>query len=84
MYCRKVAAVSGDARRALDICRRAVELAEQGQGEQVGLPHVNTALAEMIASPKVQAIRAASKMEQFFLQAIAAEVTTLFNYLIHM
>src|ERR1700728_777723 len=28
---RKVAAVSGDARRALDICRRAVELAEQAQ-----------------------------------------------------
>lgn len=31
---RKVAAVSGDARRALDICRRAVELAEQFQTEQ--------------------------------------------------
>ena len=30
---RKVAAVSGDARRALDICRRAVELAEQVQTE---------------------------------------------------
>lgn len=28
---RKVAAVSGDARRALDICRRAVELAEQSR-----------------------------------------------------
>ena len=31
---RKVAAVSGDARRALDICRRAVELAEQTQRER--------------------------------------------------
>ena len=31
---RKVAAVSGDARRALDICRRAVELAEQVQTER--------------------------------------------------
>ncbi|KAJ5587635.1 uncharacterized protein N7459_003400 [Penicillium hispanicum] len=30
---RKVAAVSGDARRALDICRRAVELAEQEADE---------------------------------------------------
>ncbi|KAL2858330.1 putative origin recognition complex subunit Orc1 [Aspergillus pseudodeflectus] len=29
---RKVAAVSGDARRALDICRRAVEIAEQTSG----------------------------------------------------
>ncbi|KFY36282.1 hypothetical protein V494_05159 [Pseudogymnoascus sp. VKM F-4513 (FW-928)] len=32
---RKVAAVSGDARRALDICRRAVELAETEAGENV-------------------------------------------------
>jgi len=31
---RKVAAVSGDARRALDICRRAVEIAENGDGNQ--------------------------------------------------
>jgi origin recognition complex subunit 1 len=30
---RKVAAVSGDARRALDICRRAVEIAEQESSE---------------------------------------------------
>jgi origin recognition complex subunit 1 len=30
---RKVAAVSGDARRALDICRRAVEIAEQAADE---------------------------------------------------
>ncbi|CAK7232889.1 Origin recognition complex, subunit 1 [Sporothrix bragantina] len=40
---RKVAAVSGDARRALDICRRAVELAEaesqqQQQREEASLP----------------------------------------------
>jgi origin recognition complex subunit 1 len=38
---RKVAAVSGDARRALDICRRAVELAEadsQGQEQLPGTP----------------------------------------------
>lgn len=38
---RKVAAVSGDARRALDICRRAVELAEaeaKGAGPDPGTP----------------------------------------------
>ncbi|KAI0204700.1 ATPase [Astrocystis sublimbata] len=38
---RKVAAVSGDARRALDICRRAVELAEaewKGPGGDPGTP----------------------------------------------
>ncbi len=31
---RKVAVVTGDARRALDICRRAVEIAEQSQNER--------------------------------------------------
>jgi origin recognition complex subunit 1 len=36
---RKVAAVSGDARRCLDICRRAVELAES---EALSLPAPNT------------------------------------------
>lgn len=32
---RKVAAVSGDARRALDVCRRAVEIAEQEAVEEI-------------------------------------------------
>src|ERR1700709_130836 len=35
---RKVAAVSGDARRALDICRRAVELAEADVLEVDSIP----------------------------------------------
>ncbi|KAI9881018.1 MAG: Origin recognition complex, subunit 1 [Pleopsidium flavum] len=35
---RKVAAVSGDARRALDICRRAVEIAEMESAAQDSLP----------------------------------------------
>lgn len=35
---RKVAAVSGDARRVLDICRRAVEIAESQAGQEGNLP----------------------------------------------
>lgn len=59
---RKVAAVSGDARRALDICRRSTEIAEAaGEGkngeQQVGMTHVNAALQEMFSSPKIVAIR---------------------------
>ena len=62
---RKVAAVSGDARRALDICRRAVELAEAeaelaGRAVLVGMTHVATALQEMFTSPKIVAIRLVS------------------------
>ena len=59
---RKVAAVSGDARRALDICRRSTEIAEsQSDGKTdeqlVGMTHVNAALQEMFSSPKIVAIR---------------------------
>ncbi|KAK0275379.1 Origin recognition complex, subunit 1 [Friedmanniomyces endolithicus] len=44
---RKVAAVSGDARRALDICRRAVELAEQ----ETLLPALATAQGQENQAP---------------------------------
>lgn len=52
--------MSGDARRALDICRRATEFAEgdaEGSDGTVAMQHVDQALAEMIASTKVQVIR---------------------------
>uniref|UniRef100_A0A1A9ZNE4 Origin recognition complex subunit 1 n=1 Tax=Glossina pallidipes TaxID=7398 RepID=A0A1A9ZNE4_GLOPL len=73
----KVAAVSGDARRALDICRRATEIADSSKNKEicVNILHVQQALSEMIASAKVQAIKKCSRLEQILLQAIAAEVT---------
>lgn len=80
LIARKVAAVSGDARRALDICRRATEIAEEEVEMNneikpiVNMMHVQKALAGMIASPKVQAIKNCSRFEQIFLQAIAAEI----------
>ncbi|KAH8348715.1 hypothetical protein KR084_010105 [Drosophila pseudotakahashii] len=75
LVARKVAAVSGDARRALDICRRATEVADTAQVKCVTMLHVQQALAEMIASAKVQAIKNCSRLEQIFLQAVASEVT---------
>ena len=52
----QVAALSGDARRALDICRRATELAEMSS-KLVGMSHVDGALQEMFSSPKMVAMR---------------------------
>ena len=56
----QVAALSGDARRALDICRRATELAEV-EGDKnssvVVMKHVNIALQEMFSAPKIVAMR---------------------------
>lgn len=66
---RKVAALSGDARRALDICRRATEIAETKKmpasplkspikrAALVGMLHVDLAIKEMFTSPKISAIR---------------------------
>ncbi|XP_071953820.1 origin recognition complex subunit 1-like [Antedon mediterranea] len=75
---RKVAALSGDARRALDICRRATEIAEfsQESGKKaplVGMTHIETALGEMFSSPKMVAIRQASEQEKILLRAVVNE-----------
>uniref|UniRef100_A0A8C5WMG8 Origin recognition complex subunit 1 n=1 Tax=Leptobrachium leishanense TaxID=445787 RepID=A0A8C5WMG8_9ANUR len=74
---RKVAALSGDARRCLDICRRATEICEfsskKGESSLVKMPHVMEALDEMFSSPYVIAIRSSSVMEQTFLRAVIAE-----------
>ncbi|XP_073499570.1 origin recognition complex subunit 1 isoform X2 [Phyllobates terribilis] len=74
---RKVAALSGDARRCLDICRRATEICEfsskKGELSLVKMPHVIEALDEMFSSPYVLAIRSASVQEQAFLKAVIAE-----------
>ncbi|NXB81605.1 ORC1 protein, partial [Donacobius atricapilla] len=74
---RKVAALSGDARRCLDICRRATEICEAARQkrapEVVRMAHVIEAIDEMFSSPYVSAIRNASLHEQIFLKAILAE-----------
>ena len=73
----QVAAVSGDARRALDICRRATELAQaeltSEGGGQVGMQHVDRAIQEMFCSAKVMAVRSASLHEKMFLRGVLAE-----------
>nr|CDS19719.1 origin recognition complex subunit 1 A [Echinococcus granulosus] len=73
---RKVAAVSGDARRALDICRRAAELAqlEGGRKATTTMQHVNAALREMFTSLGLTALRSVSHYERLLLRAIVAEV----------
>ena len=61
-FCSKVAAASGDARRALELCRRAAEMAEANDSENdptllVTMSHVNTAIQEMYTHPTVTSIR---------------------------
>ncbi|KAJ5436583.1 ATPase AAA-type core [Penicillium cf. griseofulvum] len=48
---RKVAAVSGDARRALDICRRAVEIAEQAADEAAAADEAKDEIESLPPTP---------------------------------
>ena len=60
IYFSQVAAVSGDARRALDICRKATEIAEDkanSGSDKVTMMDINAAVEQMFCSPKIMAIR---------------------------
>lgn len=72
--------MSGDCRRALDICRRATEIAEENSSRakkkiEINFGHITQALNEMFASPKVRAIKNCTNFEKLFLQAVASEIT---------
>ncbi|CAA0805789.1 Origin of replication complex subunit 1A [Striga hermonthica] len=80
---RKVAAVSGDARRALEICRRAAELADyhaklsplsSSVKVMVGMADIEAAIKEMFQAPHIQVIRSCSKLSKIFLAAMVHEL----------
>lgn len=55
---RKVAAISGDARRALDVCRRAIDLIKSDDDSQlITINHVNQVLNSILSGVRVTAIR---------------------------
>lgn len=68
---RKVAGVSGDARRALDLCRRAVEL---GDGKTVKIDHIRQAIAESHASHLEEFLTSLSVTSKVLLCAIIVRV----------
>ncbi|CAN0902122.1 Origin of replication complex subunit 1A [Linum grandiflorum] len=80
---RKVAAISGDARRALEICRRAAEVADY-RIKNLGLSHtgktmvvfsdVEAAIEEMFQAPHIQVMRSCSKVGKIFLTAMVYEL----------
>lgn len=76
---RKIAGVSGDARRALDICRRSVELAlasdrDDGLKNIVTIAHVKQAIAESISSTTVKYLQCMSTAGKVFLCAALARI----------
>jgi origin recognition complex subunit 1 len=86
LVARKVAAVSGDARRALDICRRAALIAEERHGttpskqqqsrsgkQSVRMEDVSQAVDKLLSSTRLTAIRESSQQEQILLQSVVQE-----------
>lgn len=71
---RKVASISGDARRALALCARALEIAHP---KCAGLQEVQVALGEAASSAAVRAIKCCSPAERLMLRAVAAEVSLI-------
>ena len=75
---RKVAAVSGDARRVLELCRRAAELAEGRGGAEDGakvlMNDIKAAQDEMFQSPHMRMLEAASRHDRIFLAALLLEL----------
>ncbi|KAI9249453.1 P-loop containing nucleoside triphosphate hydrolase protein [Phascolomyces articulosus] len=75
---RKVSAVSGDARRALDICRRAVEIVEVrqlqlgsgGKNTHVTIGIINDTIKEMLASPTVSFLQTCALHQKLFLVSV--------------
>ncbi|KAL5234339.1 hypothetical protein ACI65C_001749 [Semiaphis heraclei] len=71
LVARKVAAISGDARRALDICRRAIDLVKSDDDSQlITINHVNQVLNAILSGVRVTAIRYCCLFEKFFLRAL--------------
>ena len=73
LVCRKVAAVSGDVRRAFDICRRAIDKCQMDKSTFVTMNHLDIALQEIFTSPKIVLIQNAAQHEQILLKAIIQE-----------
>jgi origin recognition complex subunit 1 len=83
---RKVAAVSGDARRALDICRRAVEIAESDCAEQEPLALTPSKKARLDPTHHQSLLKRAGKVTISTIKQAISEATTspLQQYLRHV
>uniref|UniRef100_A0A0R3S231 Origin recognition complex subunit 1 n=1 Tax=Elaeophora elaphi TaxID=1147741 RepID=A0A0R3S231_9BILA len=70
---RKVAAISGDLRKALDILRSATELAINAKQKQLTMKNVQEAIRQASASVRVELIRALPRHSLLLLRAALAE-----------
>ena len=67
---RKVASVSGDVRRALQLCRRAVTICSRNQCPFVSMEHIIMAVKEIDARLHCHAVTTLSSIQKLFLACI--------------
>ncbi|VDM49690.1 unnamed protein product, partial [Toxocara canis] len=73
---RKVASLSGDLRKALDILRRAAHIAINESCRQLSMKHVQEAVKEASTTASVELVRSLSKHSLLILRAALAEQTS--------
>eukprot|EP00743_Colponemidia_sp_Colp-15_P005754 GILK01006184.1.p1 GENE.GILK01006184.1~~GILK01006184.1.p1 ORF type:complete len:671 (+),score=120.08 GILK01006184.1:42-2054(+) len=94
---RKIASVSGDIRRALQICRRAAEISEReaqqivsneksaaGKSAKVSMMHIDLAVKDLSASSHIQLLSQLRLYERLFIVAIVIELKRLGAELINV
>jgi len=76
---RKVASISGDARKALDICNHSIKISKERnensrkKSAYVTMEDVKQAFSEILSSPQMEAINNASQQQRTFLKAVICQ-----------
>lgn len=70
---RKVAAISGDLRKALDIMRRSAQIAINSENKRLTMKHVEQAIREASTTVGIEAVCSLSRHSVFILRAALAE-----------
>ncbi|KAI8911480.1 P-loop containing nucleoside triphosphate hydrolase protein, partial [Gorgonomyces haynaldii] len=71
---RKVSSVVGDARRALDLCRRGIEMAEKEGKDKITWKHIEAAFRDLFSSPVLKALKHLSYHQLLFLVSILRQI----------
>ncbi|KAL7668813.1 hypothetical protein ACOME3_009497 [Neoechinorhynchus agilis] len=74
---KKVAGVCGDLRRAMSICKMAVEIAQQSNCKHVKLEHIAEAIDEIFSCPLMKGLNSLSTNDRSILKIICMEVKRL-------
>ncbi|XKL67910.1 hypothetical protein PGB90_003401 [Kerria lacca] len=75
LVARKVAAISGDARRALNICRQILDITkEENENIRITIHHVTKAFDKIFSDPTILTIKSFCEMEKTALRAIRDEL----------